>query len=220
MSRLTTSSNDGISAEDPFSVERSWITQHCMRKGYNFYSRIPEEFIEDSFNLTGLIEMVPYYEQALLIVLDGKYNNIVANRMNRLAPTAEAVERSAQILYGLVHARYVMTAEGIASIRSRYLNREYGRCPRVFCDGANVLPIGLADNMNVDTVKVFCPQCNDVYESKMCLLDGAYFGTGLPHMLFMIHPELRPKPLHTQFEARLFGFKLRDFESRKHIKDR
>lgn len=212
MSRLTYSSTDCITVDDPFLAdERSWISLHCFRKGFDFYCRVPDEFIEDNFNVTGLSEIVPHYEHAIRFVLSGKYN---AN----VGLTAMAVERSANILYGLIHARYAMTAEGIAIVRSKYLNREYGVCPRAFCKGARVLPIGLSDKMEVASVKVFCPQCNDVYESKASRndhLDGAFFGTGLPHMMFMMYPELRPLPLANQFEARLFGFKLHNFETQK-----
>lgn len=48
----------------------------------------------------------------------------------------------------------------------------------------------------------------DVYvpkSSKHHHTDGAYFGTGFPHMLYFVHPELRPKRPTSQFVAR-YGF--------------
>lgn len=60
-------------------------------------------------------------------------------------------------------------------------------------------------------VKLYCPKCQDVYTPKSSRhhhTDGAYFGTGFPHMLFMVHPEYRPKRPANQFVARLYGFKI------------
>lgn len=54
-------------------------------------------------------------------------------------------------------------------------------------------------------VKVYCPKCIDVYTPKSSRhhhTDGAYFGTGFPHMLFMVHPEYRPKRPTNQFVPR------------------
>ena len=54
-------------------------------------------------------------------------------------------------------------------------------------------------------VKLYCPKCQDVYTPKSSRhhhTDGAYFGTGFPHMLFMVHPEYRPKRPANQFVPR------------------
>uniref|UniRef100_A0AAV2MDP8 Casein kinase II subunit beta n=1 Tax=Knipowitschia caucasica TaxID=637954 RepID=A0AAV2MDP8_KNICA len=70
---------------------------------------------------------------------------------------------------------------------------------------------GLSDIPGEAMVKLYCPKCMDVYtpkSSKHHHTDGAYFGTGFPHMLYMVHPEYRPKRPANQFVPRLYGFKI------------
>lgn len=58
-------------------------------------------------------------------------------------------------------------------------------------------------------VKLYCPKCMDVYSprsSRHHHTDGAYFGTGFPHMLFMVNPEYRPKRPASQFVPRFAHF--------------
>lgn len=65
---------------------------------------------------------------------------------------------------------------------------------------------GLSDVPGEAMVKLYCPKCQDVYTPKSSRhhhTDGAYFGTGFPHMLFMVHPEYRPKRPTNQFVPRL-----------------
>ncbi|KAI8429344.1 hypothetical protein MSG28_000003 [Choristoneura fumiferana] len=70
---------------------------------------------------------------------------------------------------------------------------------------------GLSDVPGEAMVKLYCPKCMDVYTPKSSRYhhtDGAYFGTGFPHMVFMVHPEYRPKRATVQFVPRLYGFKI------------
>ena len=64
---------------------------------------------------------------------------------------------------------------------------------------------GLSDVPGESMVKLYCPKCQDVYTPKSSRhhhTDGAYFGTGFPHMLFMVHAEYRPKRPPNQFIPR------------------
>lgn len=71
---------------------------------------------------------------------------------------------------------------------------------------SSTLLTGLSDIPGEAMVKLYCPKCMDVYTPKSSRhhhTDGAYFGTGFPHMLFMVHPEYRPKRPANQFVPRL-----------------
>jgi casein kinase II subunit beta len=58
----------------------------------------------------------------------------------------------------------------------KYEGGMFGSCPRVYCQGTNVVPCGRSDVPGVDTVKLFCPNCCDIYSppsSRFQGVDGA-----------------------------------------------
>jgi len=69
-------------------------------------------------------------------------------------------------LYGLIHARYILTPRGLQIMREKYLTARFGKCPKVLCENQPVLPIGMSEELKISRVKVFCPRCEDVYIPK------------------------------------------------------
>jgi casein kinase II subunit beta len=77
----------------------------------------------------------------------------------------------------------------------KYKKADFGRCPRVLCQGQPLLPIGLTDVPYEKSVKLYCGRCEDIYSPKSSRhgsIDGAYFGTSFPHLLFLVYPALLP----------------------------
>lgn len=83
--------------------------QFISSRGNEYFCEIDEEYLTDRFNLTGLNTEVQYYQYALDMVTD--LFDLDADEDLR-----EQIEKSARHLYGLVHARYIVTTRGLAKM--------------------------------------------------------------------------------------------------------
>jgi casein kinase II subunit beta len=125
----------------------------------------------------------------------------------------EVVETAAEVLYGLIHARYILTSRGMARMYEKYQEQCFGRCPRVSCQGQSCLPIGLSDQQRNYPVNIYCPRCQEVYyprSTRQAGLDGAYFGTTFAHMFLLNYPELIPRLSSgdESYVPRIYGFRI------------
>lgn len=208
---------------------RRWF---LASKGNEYFCEVDEEYILDRFNLTGLNAEVQGYSAALDLITDtAGASPLSLLRSLTLTPELPAadedlndeqrehLESSARHLYGLIHARFIITSRGLSKmVRSppslhspsrapaadtplprpqieKYKKGDFGRCPRVLCYGQPLLPLGLSDLPYQKAVKLYCPRCEDLYSPKSSRhgsIDGAYFGSTFAHMLFMVYPGMIP----------------------------
>ncbi|KAJ5610183.1 hypothetical protein N7510_006902 [Penicillium lagena] len=199
----------------------SWISSFCSLMGHEFFAEVSEDFIEDDFNLTGLQSQVPMYKEALEMILDVEpeedeeeeeeeeeedddddvlgddrppgYRRAGDRRHTRVASDLSVIESSAELLYGLIHQRYITSRPGIQQMLEKYEMQHFGVCPRTNCNGCKVLPVGRSDTPGQETVKLFCPGCQDLYtppNSRFHSVDGAFFGTTFGCLFFMTFPDL------------------------------
>ena len=142
------------------------------------FCEVERAYIEDGFNLYGLRACVSNFSDCLDLILD------------RIGPDDSDdshLTKSACTLYGLIHARYIVTAHGLDSMYNKvgvigafhflvdakdthqilfllqYAAKEFGTCPLIQCSGQPVLPVGLKDEIGLERVKIFCPKCQSVY---------------------------------------------------------
>jgi casein kinase II subunit beta len=201
-------------------ITESWISSFCGLLGHEYFAEVSEDFIEDDFNLTGLQSQVPMYKEALEMILDVEpeeddedeeideddeddddlgddrpagYRRANDRRHMRMASDLSVIESSAELLYGLIHQRYITSRPGIQQMAEKYELQHFGSCPRVHCNSCKVLPVGLNDTPGQETVKIFCPSCLDVYtppNSRFQTVDGAFFGTTFGSLFFMTFTDL------------------------------
>ncbi|XP_024376916.1 putative casein kinase II subunit beta-4 isoform X1 [Physcomitrium patens] len=199
------SEDSDVSASD--GEDTSWISWFCGLRGNEFFCEVDDEYIQDDFNLSGLSSQVPYYDYALDLILDveSPSDDMLTEEQNEL------VESAAEMLYGLIHVRYILTSKGMNAMLEKCKNVDFGRCPRVYCSGQPCLPMGQSDVPRTSTVKIYCPKCEDIYYPRSKYqgnIDGAYFGTTFPHLFLMTYPYIKPSKPTQSYTPRIFGFKL------------
>ncbi|KAH7918238.1 hypothetical protein BV22DRAFT_1123803 [Leucogyrophana mollusca] len=179
---------DDNSTGSDSDYSNSWISWFLSSKGNEYFCEVEEDYILDRFNLTGLNNEVSNYAQALDLITDNLDDEIQDELRG-------ALDVQARLLYGLIHARWIVTARGLNKMLEKYKRVDFGRCPRVLCQSQPLLPVGLSDTPYEKSVKLYCGRCEDVYSPKSSRhgsIDGAYFGTSFPHLLFLVYPSLIP----------------------------
>jgi casein kinase II subunit beta len=165
------------------------------------------EYITDKFNLTGLYSEVDKLSRVVDVITDSLKMDEFTDEQR------EQLEYNARLLYGLVHARYVLTARGLQKMHEKYKKADFGYCSRVHCSLQHLLPVGLSDHSDVCGVKLYCPKCEDLYNpksSRHASIDGAFFGTSFPGMFLQAYPRSVPTHPVERYIPKVFGFALHD----------
>ncbi|KAJ5067879.1 casein kinase ii subunit beta [Anaeramoeba ignava] len=185
----------------------SWVSWFCSLKGNEFFCQVDESYINDNFNLTGLSSQIPYYNYAISVIRDEEIEDLD----DLTEEQQEVIESAAEMLYGLIHSRYILTPSGLQAMAKKFQNAEFGKCPHFYCEKQPCLPVGQSESLRQDTVKLFCPRCQEIYFPKLARhsnIDGAYFGTTFPHFFLKVFPQFKPKPLLQKYTPQIFGFRL------------
>jgi casein kinase II subunit beta len=100
------------------SIVNSYLVSHelrsprfCGLKGHEMFCEVERSYIEDGFNLYGLRVCVSNFSDCLDLILD------------RIGPDEDSddshLTQSACTLYGLIHARYIITAHGLDAMYNK-----------------------------------------------------------------------------------------------------
>jgi len=185
----------------------TWISYFCEKPENMFFCQVDYEYIESSFNLYGLREEVKNFS---------KNRRIILEEINDSSSVDESIPKywgnpGVADLYGRIHARYIVTAAGQRAMAQKFLQGHFGRCRYYPCARQYVLPIGISDKLAKDYVKVYCPKCNDIYDTDRSKVDGAYFGRTFPHFLLICRPDLLPRTAmysDSKLVPTVFGFRI------------
>ena len=184
--------------------DEEWIGWFTSLPGNGLFCEVDKAYIEDSFNLTGLKQCLPGgYDKALGLILD---------KLDPNEPETKELSHNAALLYGLIHARYIITQRGLECMQRKYEAKEFGECSRMLCKGQAMIPMGCATDPKCGAVKLFCPKCRNVFncEKKYRHIDGAYFGPTFPNFFFMNFEEMVPEISSEQYIPKVFGFRVNE----------
>jgi casein kinase II subunit beta len=99
---------------------------------------VNKSYIKDKFNLydlNNLFESDSSYKEALKIILD---------EATIRRTSAASSQENAEMLYGMIHSRYIKCAAGLEAMRRKYVRGDFGTCPRHGCRDQLAIPVSLS----------------------------------------------------------------------------
>ncbi|KAL8276710.1 hypothetical protein RQP46_010889 [Phenoliferia psychrophenolica] len=190
-------------AWSPSDTTSSWITTFLAEPGHAYLCKIPKAFIEDGGNLGDLSALVPFFNDALEMILSSgvKDEEDPFHGFELDWPWhTPHVEVSAELLYGLIHQRFIITHEGLQAMHQMYQAKEFGTCPRTRCtspSSGKIVPCGSSNDIGVGSVKLHCISCEDFFvppSPDLPHLDGAFFGKDFQDLFYQNYPDVEEPP--------------------------
>ena len=174
-----------------------WENTFFSNPSNQILARIDLDFLMKEMDSPEIKEKIPNFE-------DGK---------NCILKTGEKQDQTAAInIYGLIHAKYLETQDGINQMITKYQDHLFKTCPRVVCQKTFCFPIGISDDISINTVKMYCPKCQEIYnvnDGSFSVIDGAFFGTHWISKLIELNPQIHSnEPPNQNYIPRIFGFKI------------
>ena len=97
-----------------------WIQKFLGRPSSFVFVDVNPDFLIELLNDADLKLKVEDFEEAKKLILTNNASD-------------ENIEQQAEILYGLIHAKYINTIEGMEKMLIKQKNKIFPHCPRVFC---------------------------------------------------------------------------------------
>ena len=191
-----------VQQQEQFEFSRNWKKEY-LRKNI-WLCDVPVEYIADKFNVYGLQDEFSCFGLCCDIILGNTPPATLP--MN----TAKSLQQQLPQVYGMIHSRYIISPDGLKSMKQKYDQEIFGTCPRLMCNSEPVLPIGLSSHIGKQKVKVFCPVCREIYEARPKVdLDGAYFGPNMAHILIDEYRLAKRRKGYSTLQHTAFGFRIR-----------
>ncbi|KAK8875459.1 hypothetical protein M9Y10_005625 [Tritrichomonas musculus] len=181
----------------------TWLDSFLQKRSSEFFVRVDEDYLQDSFNLFGIKDRMTYFKEATNLLLNDQISQKVSD--------PKLIKKKAAILYGQIHQRFLSTPDGLEKMYKKYKKSHFPKCPRVYCKGVSCFPYGVTDQLGEHKLMFYCPGCNDVYKIQLPEIDkvdGAYFGPSYVHMLFQKYPDVIPNIKHQTYVPTVFGFRM------------
>lgn len=184
-------------------MSKNWLDCFLATPCGKYFVKVDKDYLDDNFNIYGLKDK-----------LDGSvdYRTIIQIiRGKEGKPTNEKVAKYVEIIYGLIHARFLMTKSGLELIHKKYTDCVYETCPNYNCR-AQCLPYG----KNPDPGRrllMYCPACHDVYycsRPECQYIDGSAFLSSYIVPFEHEYPSIKKIPPPPKPNLRIFGFKIEE----------
>ena len=195
-----------MSRRESGAIASRWIRKHLSTMDHNFYSLIPEVFYLNTQIVSHLnrhfSEKDMKYFKTCFTVLSGSSNKVPSY-------AAEEIQRSVKVMHDIVHGRYIVSEDGLETVREKHVRGVYGKCPRLHCEENSLLPLGMDDVPSISHTQCFCAKCRDVYRTPLHIsIDSVAFGSSLPHLFLEQYPDLCPTKPDLVYVPKIFGFKI------------